>query len=315
MAKDKKKAKKLAGWTAGAKVLDVKKKAPMIRVISNVVYSQVIGTREARQLRMTVMVPNTPEPKPAVLFFPGGGWLQAVKERFAENRLALAEAGFVVASAEYRTIPAGFPAPAADGRAAVRFLRSHAAAFSIDPERIGVMGNSAGGWLALMTALAPQRAEWDSPDWAGVSSKVQACCALHPVTNLIGIAEGLPPECQEAHDSPASPEALLVNGVAFGRPTAGIAEDPAKAAAASPAGLLKRFRKGAAMPPFLLMHGSADRMVAPEQSALLYEALKAKGADAKYFLLKGADHSSDEAWYQKEVCEKITDFFRKALKK
>jgi len=94
---------KLPGWMEDAEVLEIHRKAPMIRTISEVVYSQIIGKREARQLRMTVLIPDTGAAKPAVLFFPGGGWLGAAKDRFAENRWALAEAGFVVATAEYRT--------------------------------------------------------------------------------------------------------------------------------------------------------------------------------------------------------------------
>ena len=118
---------KLPGWMEDAEVLDIHRKAPMIRTISEVVYSQIIGKREARQLRMTVLIPDTGAAKPAVLFFPGGGWLGAAKDRFAENRWALAEAGFVVATAEYRTIPAGFPAQVVDGKTALRFRRAHAA--------------------------------------------------------------------------------------------------------------------------------------------------------------------------------------------
>lgn len=317
MAKEKKakKTKELAGWTQGAKILDVKKKAPMIRVLSDLVYAQRIGARAAQQLRLTVLVPETPEPKPAVLFFPGGGWLQAAKDRFAENRWALAQAGFVIASAEYRTIPTGFPAQLADGRAAVRFLRAHASELSIDPGRIGVMGNSAGGWLALMVALAPKKSDCDTADWAGFSSQVQAACALHPVTSLLGIAEGLGDDSAAAHASAASPEALLLNGMTFSGSPSSIDADPARALAASPAGLVKRFRKGALKIPFLLMAGSSDRVVSPRQSASLFEALKAKGADAKYFLLKGVDHSGDPAWYQKAVCEKVNVFFEKTLGK
>ena len=153
---------KLPGWMEDAEVLDIHRKAPMIRTISEVVYSQIIGKREARQLRMTVLIPDTGAAKPAVLFFPGGGWLGAAKDRFAENRWALAEAGFVVATAEYRTIPAGFPAQVVDGKTALRFLRAHAADFEIDTDRIGVMGNSAGGWLAEMVALSTHTREWTS---------------------------------------------------------------------------------------------------------------------------------------------------------
>ncbi len=59
---------KLPGWMEDAEVLDIHRKAPMIRTISEVVYSQIIGKREARQLRMTVLIPDTGAAKPAVLF-------------------------------------------------------------------------------------------------------------------------------------------------------------------------------------------------------------------------------------------------------
>ena len=199
---------KLPGWMEDAEVLDIHRKAPMIRTISEVVYSQIIGKREARQLRMTVLIPDTGAAKPAVLFFPGGGWLGAAKDRFAENRWALAEAGFVVATAEYRTIPAGFPAQVVDGKTALRFLRAHAADFEIDTDRIGVMGNSAGGWLAEMVALSTHTREWTSAEWGDESEAVSACCALHPVSNLIGIGEGLDPDAVAAHDAEAKVASL-----------------------------------------------------------------------------------------------------------
>ena len=153
-----------------AEVLDIHRKAPMIRTISEVVYSQIIGKREARQLRMTVLIPDTGAAKPAVLFFPGGGWLGAAKDRFAENRWALAEAGFVVATAEYRTIPAGSPAQVVDGKTALRFPPERTLPnFEIDTDRIGVMGNSAGGWLAEMVALSTHTREWTSNEWGDES--------------------------------------------------------------------------------------------------------------------------------------------------
>ena len=65
-------------------------------------------------------------------------------------RHALARAGFVVAAAEYRTVPVKFPALVEDGKAAVRYLRAHADEYGIDPERIGVIGDSAGGYLVQM---------------------------------------------------------------------------------------------------------------------------------------------------------------------
>ena len=306
---ESKSEKELLGWTEGAEMLEIGREKPMIRVIAEAAYSQVFSKRTARQLRMTLLIPATGTPKAAVLFFPGGGWLEAAKDRFAEVRWALARAGFVVAAAEYRTIPCRFPAQMVDAKAAVRFLRANASAFEIDPDRIGVLGNSAGGWLAEMTALSSGKSEWDSPEWPGVPSSVSCCCALHPVSSLRGIAEGLSRDARDAHATEAAPEALLANGVAFTAPPKGLKEQLLQG---SPIELLKDLKKKD-IPPFLLVHGSSDRMVSPLQSAKMFRALLEKDADARYVLLPGADHSSDTVWYQDSLNELIVSFFRKNL--
>lgn len=118
--------------------------------ISDVVYETVKSTRSVRHLHMSFLVPRTSFLKPAIIYFPGGGFMTAEHNKFMEMRMALAEAGFVVAAAEYRTIPDIFPAPIVDAKAAVRYLRQHAPDYGIDPSRIGVFGDSAGGWLAQM---------------------------------------------------------------------------------------------------------------------------------------------------------------------
>ena len=293
----------VVGWTDGAEVLSVPVKRPMVHLIANVVYQQRIGVRSSSQLRMDVLVPKTPAAKPAVLFFPGGGWVSAVKERFGELRWGLAQAGFVVASAEYSLIPAGFPDPLEDGLAALRFLRSHASDFSLDPGHIGICGNSAGGWMALMVALCAKPSEMPG-----------AVCALHPVTELATIAEQMPRSYQELHSSEAAPESLMMNGVSFSkgspRPIAG---NPELCAKGSPLALLEARAADQPLPPTLLIHGNADRQVSPLQSVKFFRALRKRGENARYVLLDGADHSSDHVWYQKETVALVSDFFRSNL--
>ncbi len=67
-------------------------------------------------------------------------------------------------------------------------------------------------------------------------------------------------------------------------------------------------------PPFLIMHGSGDRLVSPLQSARLYEALKSVKVDAEYVLVDGAGHG-DLPWYQKPVIDRVVTFFEKKLGK
>lgn len=143
-------AGELAGNTEGAQVIRVEKNRGRIDALNDIVYSQVKSTVAVRQLHMSLLVPRNGDLKPAIIYFPGGGFTSAAWNKFIEMRMALAAAGFVVAAAEYRTVPDTFPAPVIDGKAAVRYLREHAAEYGIDPSRIGVLGDSAGGYMAQM---------------------------------------------------------------------------------------------------------------------------------------------------------------------
>ena len=256
-------------------------------MISNVVYRQVTSPVGVKPLHMTLFVPGTDsEKRPAIIFFPGGGFMSANKDQFLELRYALARAGFVVASAEYRTIPAKYPAPVEDAKAAVRYLRAHAKEFGIDPDKIGVLGGSAGGYVVKMLGTTNGEKGWDKGDWTDVSSDVQAVVSLYGLSDLLNIGEGLGEAQEKVHASPAVTEALLVNGPAFRDfPGASIHSDKKKALNASAIGHVDGTE-----PPFLLLHGSNDRLVSPMQSAHLFEALKAKKVDAQYVLVEGAQH-------------------------
>ena len=142
----------LMGYTAGADVISVPVTDGRIDVVSGVVYRQIKSARRVDQLLMTVLQPRTNGLKPAVVYFPGGGFSSADHEKFIEMRMALAKAGFVVAAVQYRVVPTKFPALIEDAKGAVRYLKAHAAEYGIDPERIGVLGDSAGGYVAEMMA-------------------------------------------------------------------------------------------------------------------------------------------------------------------
>lgn len=186
-----------------------------IDVISNIIYSQVTLRNANRPLKMTLLVPRTQEAKPAIVYYPGGGFTSANHEKFIEMRMALAKAGFVVAAAEYRTVPDRYPALINDAKAAVRYLRAHARKFGIDPQRIGVIGDSAGGYVAQMMGTTNGEKQFDTGDFTEVSSDVQAAVTIYGISNLMNIGEGYPEAIQEVHKSPAVTEALLIHGPAF----------------------------------------------------------------------------------------------------
>lgn len=281
-----------------------------IDAVSGVVYSQITSPGANRQLKMTLLIPRTKELKPAIIYFPGGGFTSANHEQYIEMRMALAKAGFVVASAEYRVVPDRFPALVIDAKSAVRYLRAHAREFGIDPNRIGVMGDSAGGYVSQMAAVTNGEKEFDQGDFLDQSSDVQAAVTIYGISNLLNIGEGYPQAIQDVHASPAVTEALLIHGPAFATfAGSSILSDPKKALEASSLGHIKTN-----MPPFLIMHGSEDKLVSPAQSEQLYQALSEKGNQVEYVVLDGADHA-DLFWFQKPVIDRVVRWFEENLKK
>lgn len=295
-------------WSEGAEVLKIPAIGFRIDTYSGIVFAQPKEQNKVHQLKMTIMSPRTEEKKPAVIYFPGGGFTSADNEKFIEARTALAKAGFVVAGAQYRAVPNQFPAIVEDAKAAVRFLRAHAEEFGVDTNRIGILGDSAGGYLAEMVGTINGEKGWDVGDYLGQNSDVQAVISIYGISDLTCIGEGLGKEIEEIHKSPAVTEALLVHGPAFGSfPGASIMSDKEKALNASPIGHVD-----GSEPPFLLMHGTADTLVSPMQSKHLYEAMKAKGVDVRYILLEGAKHG-DSPWFQDQVINIIVEWFKQKL--
>lgn len=302
-------AQDLMGQSPEAQVVDVPVVQGRIDAISGVVYSQVFERgRSVRGLKMTLFVPRTKENKPAVLYFPGGGFTSADHEKFLEMRYALARAGYVVAACEYRAVPNKFPALLEDAKAAVRWMRAHASEFGVDADRIGLLGDSAGGYVVQMAGATNGEKNWDVGDFKEVSSDVQAVVSIYGISDLTTIGEGIGNE--NVHASAAVTEALLLNGPAF-KDFAGasVNADPQKAKAASPIGHVDGTE-----PPFLLMHGSGDKVVSPLQSKKMFEALQNKKVEAEYVLVRGAEHG-DLPWYQPGVISRVVNFFDRHLKR
>lgn len=302
-------AQNLMGQSPEAQVIDVPVVQGRIDAISGVVYSQVFERgRSVRGLKMTLFVPRTKEKKPAVLYFPGGGFTSADHEKFLEMRYALARAGYAVAACEYRALPNKFPALLEDAKAAVRWMREHASEFGVDADRIGLLGDSAGGYVVQMAGATNGEKNWDVGDFKEVSSDVQAVVSIYGISDLTTIGEGIGNE--NVHASAAVTEALLLNGPAF-KDFAGasVNADPQKAKAASPIGHVDGTE-----PPFLLMHGSGDKVVSPLQSKKMFEALQNKKVEAEYVLVRGARHG-DLPWYQPGVISRVVNFFDRHLKR
>lgn len=253
-------------------------------------------------------------PVPAVVHFHGGGWrtgerssLGPVTDGFALTPFErLAAAGFAVVSADYRlSSQAVFPAQLLDARAAVSWLRGHAAEFNVDPERIYAWGDSAGGHLACLVGLGADGS--GAPGSGGDGGQagaapVAAVAAWYAPTDLVRMGSQALPDAVATADDPGSREALLLG--------AQPADAPDRAAAASPLSYV-----GGHAPPFFLAHGTADRFVPPAQATTFAAALEAAGAAVELLLIEGADHMwllpDESPAAAQKVLDATIDFFRR----
>ena len=282
-----------------------------IKYIPDIVYAQVteMGCSN-RVLKMDILFPSTKELLPAVVFITGGRFIYAHKESFLQLRMAVAEAGFVTASIEYRTAPTvRFPQPLEDVKAAIRYLRHFAGRFHIDGSNIGIMGESAGGYLSALAGVTMDRAEFEKGEYLSDSSRVNAVVDLYGLSDLTQIGEDFSMERQSSYHSAGAAEALWVNGIAaFGGKDGGICVDASAAAAANPLSYVD-----ASAPPFLLMHGTKDTMVSSSQTRKLHEALLRQGNDSTYYLVENACHGGTY-WIQPEIVRLILAFLSIHLK-
>jgi acetyl esterase/lipase len=123
---------------------------------------------------------------PVIVFLHGGGWRNGDKDQCYWLGIQAADSGFIGVTVSYRLIgEAPFPACIQDVMQALRYLKSECTDLPIDPERVGIEGYSAGGHLALLAALAPDHAAFDSGVFSGVSARVDCAFAVSAPTDMI----------------------------------------------------------------------------------------------------------------------------------
>lgn len=296
---------------ADSKILNVQVKKPQVDLISDVVYEQVstIGYENVA-MKMDVLKPQRKEKMPAVVFVTGGGFIHANKDKYIQQRMQIADAGYVVASIQYRVAPTGrFPQPVEDVKAAIRYIKANAAKFNVDPDNVAVMGDSAGGYLSAMVGTSNGTKKFDKGENLDQSSDVKAAVDIYGLSDLTRVGSDFSEEVQQKHKSAGATEALWVNGSPiFGGKDGGILADPDSAAAANPLNYITD--KTA---PFLLMHGTADQLVSPSQTEILHQALQAHGIESTRYEVTGAAHGG-VYWVQPEVMQVVIDFLDQHLK-
>ena len=252
---------------------------PVIREAANLVYRQVPGWGQvgSRPLHLTLLrAPDAAQPQPVLVWLCGGAWLDVDHNVWLPELTDFARAGYAVASIQYRlSNVAPFPAPLSDVKAAIRYLRAHAKAWNLDPDRMAIMGESAGGFLAALAGATGETRQFDEGEHLEASSAVQAVVDWYGPTDLVmGVNLACHPEAAQA----ANPMAYI----------------------------------GDATPPYLILHGTADPLVPIEQSRMLEAALCAAGRDARLYELEGAGHGTP-AFTQPAIKGLILDFLAEVL--
>ncbi|MFD9104191.1 alpha/beta hydrolase fold domain-containing protein [Streptomyces virginiae] len=283
-----------------------------VRRFDGITYATTPGYRPRL---LDVQVPAGEGPFPAVVWIHGGGWLDGDR-RYPPPTVpaallhgAVLAAGLALVSIDYRhSLEAPFPAQLHDVKAAIRYVRAFAGDLGVDPDRIGVWGESAGGHLAALAGLVGPAGAGAPDGTAGAAGAAGADAAgadaigadavalegtqgvgsgetgvlavvdWYGVSDLVALAAHPMPPMPSGVEFPDPYEALL---------GASVADHPDLARAASPV----TYADGSnPPPPFLLVHGTRDGLVPYSQSEVLAAALKGAGGEVTLQPVEGADH-------------------------
>jgi acetyl esterase/lipase len=244
---------------------------------------------------LDLYVPKSNNKVPLIIFIHGGGFSRG--DKGDQNPSPFLADGYAFASLNYRLSPdAIFPAQIEDCKSAVRWLRTNASKYRLDPDRFGAWGTSAGGHLVAMLGTTGDTKVFDVGENLEVSSRVQAVADWFGPTDFLQMDAHRLPDGM-GHDAPGSPESRLIGGP--------IQHNKDKVVRANPITYIT-----AGAPPFLIAHGDADRLVPHHQSVLLEAALKMAGVPVTFYTVKGGGHGFRNA----TADEMRKKFFAKYLK-
>lgn len=261
-----------------------------LEVTQDVPYSN--DTNVLKKMDIVKSSDKKTSPSPVIIFIHGGGWQNGDKSGGLLWLFPFALKGYFCTAINYRlSNEAPFPAQIEDVKCAVRFLRSKAKEYNINPDKIGVFGHSAGGHLAALLGTSGDIKDLEETGgYNEFSSRVQAAADLSGPTDFIRL----------------NPVMLKDKNSYVSKFLGGTLEN--KKALAVKANPLTHISKDD--PPFLIIHGNKDNVIPENQSKALYKALKDAGLTVDLKILEGKNHNirCDEA------DKLLMDFFEKNLK-
>lgn len=241
-------------------------------------YNIQYGEAGGEKLLLDAHVPAGNGRFPVVLIIHGGGWMTGDRETDIVPVFAPVATNFTWFTIYYRLAPTNrWPACFDDVQTAIRWVKLHAAEYKGDPDRIALLGYSAGGHLAT---LAGAHADADT--------RVQAVVAFAPPTDLV------------ADNERRGGLSISMRNL-FGFGATNITDDVRA--------VLKQNSPvtyaGPGLPPFLIVQGSADKTVPANQSAAFQEKLKAAGGICDMIMIPDGQHriadwkKFDPGWQEK----------------
>jgi acetyl esterase/lipase len=244
-----------------------------VRALTGITYVR----RGEHALQLDLYLPARPKPGSVLGFVlvHGGGWRAGVRANFAPMAIRMAQHGYAAATISYRLSPeALYPAAVQDARAAVRWMRTHAGEYGIDPARIAIGGGSAGGQIAALAGVTDGLARFDPDDGPGaISSAVQA------IVNIDGLSDFTSEAARKYEDDPARQPSSA--GAWFG---GRYAEKEALWREASPL-----FHVNAKTPPVLFIGSGQARFSVGREDMMA--RLGAAGVPGRVVVLPGTPHS------------------------
>ncbi len=256
-----------------------------ITAIKNVTYKTI----DSGDLQLDIYKRKDLEgPAPTMIFIHGGAWKKGKREDYLPYLIDYAKKGYITITISYRfSNVAKFPAAAQDVSCAIKWVKSNAAEYGIDPDRIAVVGGSAGGHLALLIGYGGDESVFNQDCKSEVSSDVKVIVDFYgPVDMTTPYAVG-------------TEEVLSFMGTTYEK-------NPALYKLSSPSTFISSDD-----PPTLIFQGTIDALVPVSQSDSLNSWLQQVGVPHDYHRLKGWPHTMDAAKEVNEYCQFYVDAFLK----
>lgn len=283
-----------APLSLGRYFLGWRRPAPAVAVQRDIVYNEVGG----EMLRLDLYQPANAAQgrRSAMVVVHGGSWNAGAKGEFSAFSRAMAGEGLVVFDVDYRLASPDqrFPAQIGDVKCAIGWIKQNADTYQVDPDRLVLVGRSAGGQIALLTAYTPG------------NPALQPACPTGDTSVRAVIALYAPVDQQWGYTHPGKPD--LIQGSAKLRNYLGGTPDdmPETYRLASP-----NLQVTPQTPPTLIIHGGHDRLVSVQHASFLHDALAKAGIPNRLVILPWADHGFDlffDGWGSQIIQPIIRDF-------